>query len=93
MRRSGAGGKRARVGASPEVAPNRLFGLAPRVWVALERFSVDQGRTSPVGLLLLIALDAHAGNGGGRGLSCSIRRRISANKARGTAASASWNTT
>ena len=38
MRHSSARGKGARGGASPEVAPNRLFGLAPRVWVAFEQF-------------------------------------------------------
>jgi hypothetical protein len=78
---------------SSEVAQNRSFGLAPRVGVTFERFSGDHGRTSPVGLLSLMARDAQAGNGGGRGLSRSIRRRISANKVRGTATSASWNTT
>ena len=36
---------------------------------------------------------AHAGSGGGRGRRSSIRRRMSANSARGTATSASWNTT
>jgi hypothetical protein len=51
------------------------------------------GRISPVELPSFIALDAHAGSGGGLGLSRSIRRRISANKTRGTATSASWNTT
>jgi hypothetical protein len=49
------------------------------------------GRT--FGMLAAIVLDPHAGSGGGLGLSRSIRRRISANKARGTATSASWNTT
>jgi len=78
--------------ASPEVPQNRLFGVARRGWVAFERFSVDHGRTSPVGLSSMVARDAHAGNGGGRGLSRSIRRRISPNSARGTATSASWKT-
>ena len=36
---------------------------------------------------------AHAGSGGGRGRRSSIRRRMPANSARGTATSASWNTT
>jgi hypothetical protein len=58
----------------------------------LERSSVDQGRNSPVGWPSFIALDPHAENGGGLGRKRSIRRRISANRARGTAASASWNT-
>jgi len=39
------------------------------------------------------AFDAHAGSGGDLGRKRSIRRRISANKARDTATSASWNTT
>jgi hypothetical protein len=47
----------------------------------------------PSGLPSVIALDTHAGSGDGFGLSRSIRRKISANKARGTATSASWNTT
>jgi hypothetical protein len=59
----------------------------------LEQSSVDQGRTSPVGLSSFIALDRHAKDGGGLGRKRSIRRRISANRARGTATSASWNTT
>jgi hypothetical protein len=74
---------------SSEVAQNRSFGFAPRVGVTFERFSGDHERTSPVGLLSLMARDAQAGDGGGRGLSRSIRRRISANKVRGTATSAS----
>jgi hypothetical protein len=59
----------------------------------LERSSVDLGRTSPVRLSSFIALDPHAENGGGLGRKRSIRRRISANSARGTATSANWNTT
>jgi len=55
------------------------------VWGALERSSVDQGRTSPVRLSSFIALDPHAEKGGGLGRKRSIRRRISANRARGTA--------
>jgi hypothetical protein len=51
----------------------------------LERSSADQGRTSPVRLSSFIALDLHAENGGGLGRERSIRRRISANRARGTA--------
>ena len=38
-----------------------------------------------------VGIPAHVRSG--FGLSWSIRRRISANKARGTATSASWNTT
>ena len=52
-----------------------------RVWP----LSVDHGRTSPIELPPFIAFDAHAGSGGGLGRSRSIRRRISANRARGTA--------
>ena len=77
-------------------APHRqkpLRGLVSAVWGASERLPIDHGRTSPVGLPSLIALDAHAGSGGGFGLSRSIRPRIAANNARGTATSASWNTT
>ena len=55
------------------------------VWGTLERSSVDQGRTSPVRLSSFIALDPHAENGGGLGRKRSIRRRISANRAPGTA--------
>jgi hypothetical protein len=44
--------------------------------------SVDQERTSPVRLSWFIALDPHAENGGGLGRKRSIRRRISANRAR-----------
>jgi hypothetical protein len=40
-----------------------------------------------------IAFDLHAGSDGGLGLSESIRRRVSASNTRGTATSASWNTT
>jgi hypothetical protein len=50
-------------------------------------FSVDHGRTS--GLSSIIALSAHAETGGDLSLSRSIRRRISANSALGTATSAS----
>jgi hypothetical protein len=39
---------------------------------ALERSSVDQGRTSSVGLSSFIALDTHAENGGGLGRKRSI---------------------
>jgi len=94
MRRSSANGKATRDVVSPKIAQNRCCGLAPCVWVTFERSSVDHGRTSPVALPLFLALDdAHAGSGGGLGLSRSIRRRISANKTRGTATSANWNTT
>jgi hypothetical protein len=58
--------------------------FAPR----LSKFSVEDGRTSPAGLSSFIAPDPRAGSGGGCGLSPSIRRRISANSARGTAISA-----
>jgi hypothetical protein len=81
------------VGASREVAQTQLFGAAPRIWRALSSSRVDHGRTSPAGLSSFIAPDPHAGSGGGCGLSPSIRRRMSANSARGTATSASWNTT
>jgi hypothetical protein len=57
------------------------------VWGALERSSVDQGRTSPVRLSSFIALDPHAESGGGLGRKRSIQRRISAYTARGTATS------
>ena len=67
-----------------------LFGRAPGVSAAFGGFRSLIGRTSPPGLASFIAFGAHAGSGGGRGLSRSIRRRISANKARGTATSASW---
>jgi hypothetical protein len=76
-----------------EATPSLILTFAPGFLSALERFSVDHGRTSPVGLPSIVALDAHAGSGSGRGLSRSIRRRISANSARGSATSASWNTT
>jgi hypothetical protein len=42
---------------------------------------------------VVIAFDAPAGSGGGLGRSRPIRRRISANRARGTATSASLKTT
>jgi hypothetical protein len=45
------------------------------------------------GLASFIALDPHAAGGGGRGRRSSIRRRMLANSERGTATSASWNTT
>ena len=61
------------------------MGLVSAVWGALERSSVDQGRTSPVRLSSFIAPDPHAGSGGGLGRSRSIRRRMSANSDRGTA--------
>jgi hypothetical protein len=80
-----------RKGRAPSTEP--ISGLVSGVWVTFERFSVDHGRTSPIALPLFLALDAHARSGGGLGLSRSIRRRISANKTRGTATSASWNTT
>ena len=73
------------------VAQDRVFELAPRARVAVEQFSVEHGHTSPVGLP--VAPDAHARSGAGRGRSRSIRRMTSANSARGTATSASWNTT
>jgi hypothetical protein len=44
------------------------------------------------GIAAHVGIPAHAGSGG-RGLRRSIRRRISANRVRGTATSASWNTT
>ena len=71
------------------VAQDRVFEFVPRAWVAFEQFSVEHGRTSPVGLPAIVAPDAHAGSGGGLGLSRSIRRRISANTIHGTATSAS----
>jgi hypothetical protein len=46
-----------------------------------------------LGLSSFIAPDPHAGSGGGRGRRSSIRRRMLANSALGTATSASWNTT
>jgi hypothetical protein len=45
-----------------------------------------------LGLSSFIALDPHAGSGGGLGRRSSIRRRMSANSDRGTATSASWKT-
>jgi hypothetical protein len=81
------------VGASREVAQTQLFGAARRIWRALSNSRVDHGRTSPVGLSSSIAPDPHAGSGGDRSRRPSIRRRMSANSARGTATSASWNTT
>ena len=77
----------------PQQASSGILRLAPRFVGAFGQFSVDHGRTSPAGLPSIVAPDAHAGSGGGRGRSRSIRRRISANSARGTATSASWNTT
>jgi hypothetical protein len=74
------------------VAQDRVFELAPRARVAFEQFSVEHGRTSPIGFAC-VAPDAHARSGAGRGRSRSIRRMTSANSARGTATSASWNTT
>jgi hypothetical protein len=44
-----------------------------------------------LGLSSFIALDPHTENHGGLGRKRSIRRRISANRAHGTATSASWN--
>jgi hypothetical protein len=76
---------------SPELSQNRVLTLAPRVSAAFGGSRSIMGRTSPVGLPLFIALDPHAGSGGGLGRRRSIRRRISANSARGTATSASWN--
>jgi hypothetical protein len=60
-----------RKGRAASTAP--ISGLVSGIWVAFERFSVDHGRTSPVGLPSFIALDAHAGSAGGLGLSPSIR--------------------
>jgi hypothetical protein len=57
---------------------------------ALDRSWVAPHRS---GCRRFFALDPHAENGGGLGLNRSIRRKISANGARGTATSASWNTT
>ena len=65
MRRPSAGGKAARAVTSPEVGPNDGFGLAPRVRVAFARFSVEHGRTSPVGLPSVMARDAGTGGRGG----------------------------
>ena len=59
-------------------------------WSSLR--SIRDGPTSPVGSSSFVALDPHAGSGGDRSRRPSIRRRISANNARGTATSASWNT-
>jgi hypothetical protein len=75
-------------GRAPSIEP--ISGCVRGVRVTVERSSVDHGYSS---LVAFLALDAHAGSGGGRGLSRSIRRKISANRARGTATSASWNTT
>jgi hypothetical protein len=72
--------------------PEIPIGLVSVVWGASKQSSVGQGCTSPVRLSSFIALDPHAENGGGLGRKRSIRRRISANRARGTATSASWNT-
>ena len=65
-----------------EATPSLILTLAPGFLSAFERFSVDHGRTSPVGLPSIVALGAHARSGGGCGLSASIRRRMSANSAR-----------
>ena len=51
--------------------------------------SVEHGRTSPAALSSIAPRDAHAGSGGERGCSRSIRRRIFSNSTRGTATSAS----
>ncbi len=80
-------------GTSRTVSQRRFFEATPQARRAFEQFPVDHGRTSPAGLSSFIVLDPHAGSGGGLGLSRSIRRRMSANSARGTATSASWNTT
>ena len=76
-----------------EVAQNRLSDACALRLSAFGGFRSIMGRTSPVGLSSIAPRDAHAGSGGDRGRSRSIRRRISANTARGTATSASWNTT
>ena len=78
---------------APRFEQHCLVGLAHPVGVAFGRVAVDHGRASPVGWASFSALDAHAGSGGGRGLSMPMRRRISANSDRVTATSASWNTT
>ena len=54
--------------------------------------SVAHGHTSAARLPSIVARDAHAGSGGGRGLSRSSRRRSLVNSVLGTATSASWNT-
>lgn len=54
--------------------------------------SVDHGRTSPAGLPSMVAPDAHAGSGGGCGLSRLMRPKIAANSVLGTVTSASWKT-
>jgi hypothetical protein len=78
----GAAGKPLRIGSSAERAQNRSLGLATGVWPSLRRcpliidapmLSRSPHRRNP----------AHARRGFGR--SRSIRRRISANSARGTA--------
>ena len=67
--------------------------LAPRLRAAVggSRSIMDAPRL--LGLSWIVALGAHAGSGGGLGRRSSIRRRMLANSARGTATSASWNTT
>jgi hypothetical protein len=70
-----------------------ISGLRLAFLGAFERFSVNYGRSPPTGLSAFIAPDPHAGSGGGFGRSSSIRRRMLANSDRGTATSASWNTT
>ena len=54
------------------VAQDRVFEFVPRAWVAFEQFSVEHGRTSPVGLSfrrqqrtvpqLVVGLELHLGD-------------------------------
>jgi hypothetical protein len=76
-----------------EAAQNRLSDACVLRLSAFGSSRSIMGRTSPVGLSSIVPRDAHAGRGGDRGRSRSIRRSISANSARGTATSASWKTT
>ena len=91
MRRFGTRGKARGFEQAPSVAQNRVLRLVPRGSAAFRRPSVNHGPHLSGWVASCIALDAHARSGGGLGLSRSIRRRISANRARGTANSASWN--
>ena len=75
--------------AAPSARRTDLSGFATGVGAESEAAFVDHGRTSAAGIHHR-RNPAHAGSGSGR--SRSIRRMISANRVRGTATSANWNT-
>ena len=77
---------------APDAAETRVMTLGLRVGAGFGRPRPIVDAPRPSGGHRELIRATHAGSGGDRGRSRSMRRRIAANSALGTATSASWKT-